>query len=903
MWRTRFVVALLLLLATACGDEANRPSTLADVVTLDDAAGQGDALAADVVADREVRADVERSPDVADTGEESPDADTEPTDVVPSDTTDEADASGGPDVVLQDVVGDAPSNVDDAVEPDGGSVDSGGADAELDSDTRADVSDGTGSTDAADATDATPGPTVTVTQPTEGEYFVAEPIEVRWVAGRIGTVDLALVEPGTCDPGDAGVVLPDIGSIDAAADRYTWVVPGTTPTGDYRIRVRLRLAGTLTYGCSEVIALVTPPDCDELGCAAANRVCAVSGTRPVCLGCLTGYRDAGGVCTVVDCGAAPAAPANATLADVTDTLFGGIVTYACDPGYTVTGAIDDPGVTRRCGATGVWEPPSGTCAPVNCGAAPAAPANGTRESVDRTTLGGVASYSCNTGFRQVGVEGTRHTLTCGTSGTWQGVRATCEAVVCGALAAPANGAVSTPTGVEYADVATYTCNTGYAQTDGSATRTCQATGVWSGSPVTCTVIDCGTPPAVSNGSRTFTETTYASAANYTCSAGFARTGPASLSCGLTGTWGTPPTCTDIDECASGSACTPAGNRCTNFPGTWQCSCAPGYTGSTATGRDATCTLTPVTLGNPCTSDAQCSPREWCPNTAFRFCSPRLTLSLGAEQMPFQYVPATVFSMGSPVSELGRSANEAQVSVTLTRPYFVSSTEVTEDQWRSLTGGLNPSALNCVDCPVENLDWYSAVAFTNALSESEGLDACYTLTGCANPTSGWFDGVHTGCTGATYVGATCTGYRLLTEAEWEHAARAGTTTATYLGNLTGVIGNCSTTQAALDPIAWWCRNSENRKRSVATRVPNPFGLYDMLGNVWEFTYDFFQPTRTGGVDPTGPTTGTQRTHRGGGYNYYAENVRSAQRGAMNLTGRLSWVGIRVARTLPASVTTP
>lgn len=902
MWRMRFVVALLLLVAAACGDEANRPSTLADVVTLDDAAGQGDTLAADVVADREVRADVERSPDVADTGEESPDADE-----VPSDTTDEPDGAGGTDVELQDVVGDAPSNVDDAVEPDGGTVDSGGGDADLDRDTRTDASDATGISDAADArdaTDATPGPTVTVTQPTEGEYFVGEPVEVRWVAGRIGTVALALVEPGTCDPGDAGVVLPDIGSIDAAADRYTWVVPSTTPTADYRIRVLVRVAGTVTYGCSEVIALVAPPDCDELGCAAANRVCEVSGTRPACLGCLTGYRDGGGVCTVVDCGVAPAAPANATLSDVSDTLFGGIATYACDTGYSVTGAIDDPGVTRRCGATGVWEPPSGTCAPVNCGAAPAAPANGARESVDRTTLGGVATYTCNTGFRQVGVEGTRHTLTCGTSGTWQGVRATCEAVVCGALAAPANGAVSTPTGVEYADVATYTCNTGYAQTDGSATRTCQVTGVWSGSPVTCTVIDCGTPPTVSNGSRTFTETTYASAANYTCSAGFARTGPASLSCGLTGTWGTPPTCSDTDECASGSACTASGNRCTNFPGTWQCSCAPGYTGSTTTGRDATCTLTPVTLGNPCTSNAQCSPREWCPNnTALRFCSPQLTLSLGAEQMPFQYVPATVFPMGSPVSELGRSANEAQVSVTLTRPYFVSSTEVTEDQWSSLTGGINPSSLSCIDCPVENVDWYSSVAFTNALSQSQGLDTCYTLTGCANPTSGWFDGVHTGCTGATYVGATCTGYRLLTEAEWEHAARAGTTTATYLGNLTGVIGNCTTTQAALDPIAWWCRNSENRKRSVATRVPNPFGLYDMLGNVWEFTYDFFQPTRTGGVDPTGPTTGTQRTHRGGGYNYYAENVRSAQRGAMNLTGRLPWVGIRVARTVPSFIGGP
>jgi formylglycine-generating enzyme required for sulfatase activity len=142
--------------------------------------------------------------------------------------------------------------------------------------------------------------------------------------------------------------------------------------------------------------------------------------------------------------------------------------------------------------------------------------------------------------------------------------------------------------------------------------------------------------------------------------------------------------------------------------------------------------------------------------------------------------------------------------------------------------------------------------------------------------------------------------LLTEAEWEHAARAGTLTATYLGNLSGSLASsCTTTQAALDTAAWWCGNSGNVKRAVGGRVPNAFGLYDMLGNVWEFTYDFYQATLTGGVNPTGPTTGTQRTHRGGGYNYFASNIRSAQRGAMNLTGRMVWVGIRVARILPES----
>ena len=85
--------------------------------------------------------------------------------------------------------------------------------------------------------------------------------------------------------------------------------------------------------------------------------------------------------------------------------------------------------------------------------------------------------------------------------------------------------------------------------------------------------------------------------------------------------------------------------------------------------------------------------------------------------------------------------------------------------------------------------------------------------------------------------TCTGYRLPTESEREYAARGGTETATYLGNLSGSVLDCTTVQANLDGIAWWCLNSENRTQAVGGKTANSFGLYDMLGNAREWTGDW------------------------------------------------------------------
>ena len=114
------------------------------------------------------------------------------------------------------------------------------------------------------------------------------------------------------------------------------------------------------------------------------------------------------------------------------------------------------------------------------------------------------------------------------------------------------------------------------------------------------------------------------------------------------------------------------------------------------------------------------------------------------------------------------------------------------------------------------------------------------------------------------------FRLPTEAEWEYACRAGTTTAVYV--------NYGDRNRELGDIAWWDWNSGNATRNVGKKLPNAWGLYDMIGNVWEWCWDRYGFYPTGSVtDPTGPSSGSVRVRRGGSWDCVAGNVRSAARG--------------------------
>jgi len=257
------------------------------------------------------------------------------------------------------------------------------------------------------------------------------------------------------------------------------------------------------------------------------------------------------------------------------------------------------------------------------------------------------------------------------------------------------------------------------------------------------------------------------------------------------------------------------------------------------------------------------------------------------------IQGATFSMGSPGTEPCRLGDETQHSVTLTRAFTIHQTEVTQRQFEALMG-YNPSKYTCADCPVETVTWYEAAAYCSALSSKLGLNGCYSCTGAGTP----------GVTCAelpAYAGDKiygCPGFRLPTEAEWERAYRAGSTGAYYSGSFSSP--DCSTTSCTVDAnvaaIAWYCGNATGGPRPVGTKQPNTWGLFDMAGNVWEWTHDWYQAFSSDAVtDPGGPTSGTYKAVRGGGWSSHPQYLRAAKRMMGKPVGKIATIGFRCSRT--------
>jgi formylglycine-generating enzyme required for sulfatase activity len=211
------------------------------------------------------------------------------------------------------------------------------------------------------------------------------------------------------------------------------------------------------------------------------------------------------------------------------------------------------------------------------------------------------------------------------------------------------------------------------------------------------------------------------------------------------------------------------------------------------------------------------------------------------------IPGGTLVMGSRRGEIDESPHQVSVG-----SFYMDRCEVTQEHYERVMGaGQNPSRWKGPRNPVEQIRWPQAIAYCNARSQLEGLTPAYNLE-----------------TGQCDFEAS--GYRLPTEAEWEYAARAGTTTEYSFGD----------NPAELKRYAWFKGSSPLRRPSpVGQKEPNPWGLYDMYGNVCEWCHDFYQEDyyhQSPSQDPRGPTTGETRVLRGGSWNSKADECRSAYR---------------------------
>jgi formylglycine-generating enzyme required for sulfatase activity len=213
-------------------------------------------------------------------------------------------------------------------------------------------------------------------------------------------------------------------------------------------------------------------------------------------------------------------------------------------------------------------------------------------------------------------------------------------------------------------------------------------------------------------------------------------------------------------------------------------------------------------------------------------------------MQMLWVEPGTFTMGSPTSEAGRSSNEAEHSVTLTNGFYLGKYEVTQAQYKAVMTGnsgvsATPSQFSGDDRPVENVSWDDVQVFLTRLNAAE--QAAGRLPA-----------------GSEYV--------LPTESEWEYACRAGTTTA-YSWGIDIVGSNANYSSSGI-----------SQTRDVGQYAANTWGFFDMHGNVYEWTADWYQIAYPGGTvtDPTGPASGSTRVHRGGAWYDAGASLRSARR---------------------------
>jgi formylglycine-generating enzyme required for sulfatase activity len=215
------------------------------------------------------------------------------------------------------------------------------------------------------------------------------------------------------------------------------------------------------------------------------------------------------------------------------------------------------------------------------------------------------------------------------------------------------------------------------------------------------------------------------------------------------------------------------------------------------------------------------------------------------RMKLVLIPAGSFIMGSSFEEAGRQEDESPHQVTLTSPFYLSTTEVTQAQWLAVMAS-DKSFFKGAALPMEKVSWQDAVLFCQKLSEKEARH-----------------------------------YRLPTEAEWEYACRAGSLSATPM-------------EMPLGDIAWYSENANESTHPVGSKKANSWGLYDMLGNVAEWVADYYeaQYPNAAVTNPKGPEKGMYRVMRGGSWSAFPMACRCAARSDAPAAYQLKQTGFRV-----------
>ena len=232
-----------------------------------------------------------------------------------------------------------------------------------------------------------------------------------------------------------------------------------------------------------------------------------------------------------------------------------------------------------------------------------------------------------------------------------------------------------------------------------------------------------------------------------------------------------------------------------------------------------------------------------------------TFTSSSTSMEFVLIPPGEFDMGSSSEEQDRSDSESPVhKVTIKNPFYMGRSSVTQRQWKKIMGN-NPSHFKGEDQPVEMVSWNEVQEFVKKLNTAENTDK----------------------------------YRLPSEAEWEYACRAGTQTRYSFGD----------DESKLNEYAWYAKNSGSKTHSISRKKPNPWGLYDMHGNIWEWVQDKWHENYNGS-----PSDGSiwedgdsfDRVSRGGSWYCDAESCRSSGRFRRDPDSLFSNLGFRLLREL-------